>query len=115
MTEKSPFTLLVTRNGMGNGDLELQHKLIKKYFHLLNESNYLPSVIAFYTDGVRLLTTGSPVLEQLKALEDKGVRLVACGTCLDHYDLTEQLEVGLPGGMTDIIEAQWTADKVITI
>jgi intracellular sulfur oxidation DsrE/DsrF family protein len=115
MAEKSPFTLLVTRNGMGNGDLELQQKLIKTYFQLLNESDYLPSVIAFYTDGVKLLVAGSPVLKELGALENKGVRLVACGTCLDHNGLSGQLEVGLPGGMTDIIEAQWRAEKVITI
>jgi intracellular sulfur oxidation DsrE/DsrF family protein len=115
MPDKSPFTVLVTRNGMGDSDQALQHKLIETYFRLLDESDYLPSVIAFYTDGVKLLVTGSPVLEALKSLEAKGVRLIACGTCLTHYGLNEQLIVGLPGGMTDIIEAQWRADKVITI
>jgi selenium metabolism protein YedF len=115
MSEKSPFTILVTRNGMGNGDPQLQTRLIKTYFTLLNESNTLPSVIAFYTDGVKLLVDGSPVLETLAALEDKGVRLVACGTCLDFHDLEGKLKVGLLGGMTDIIEAQWRAEKVITI
>ena len=115
MTELAPFTILVTRNGMGDSDQELQYKLITTYFHLLNESDYLPSVIAFYTEGVKLLVAGSPALGALQALEDKGVRLVACGTCLSHYGLDDQLEVGLPGGMTDIIEAQWRADKVISI
>jgi selenium metabolism protein YedF len=115
MAKTSPFTILVTNNGMGKGDQQLQHKLIRTYFTLLNESDYLPAVIAFYTDGVKLLAAGSPVLEALKALEAKGVRLVACGTCLNHYGLEDKLEVGLPGGMTDIIEAQWRADKVITI
>lgn len=111
----SPYTILVTSNGMGKGDQALQHKLIKTYFTLLNESGYLPSVVAFYTEGVKLLVEGSPVVEELKALEAKGVRLVACGTCLDFYGLEGQLLVGLPGGMTDIIEAQWRAERVITI
>ena len=115
MAKTSPFTILVTNNGMGNGDQQLQHKLIRTYFTLLNESDYLPAVIAFYTNGVKLLAVGSPVLEDLKVLEAKGGRLVACGTCLNHYGLEDKLEVGLPGGMTDIIEAQWRADKVITI
>ncbi len=115
MSEKAPFTILVTRDGMGDADQELQHKLIVTYFKLLNENDYLPSVIAFYTDGVKLLVEGSPVLDTLRELEEKGVRLIACGTCLNHYGLISKIEVGIVGGMTDIIEAQWRADKVISI
>lgn len=115
MIDKAPYVILVTRNGMGDADQELQHKLISSYFTLLNENDYLPSAIAFYTDGVKLLVEGSPVLDVLHALEEKGVRLIACGTCLNHYGLITKLEVGIVGGMTDIIEAQWRADKVISI
>ena len=113
--QKSPYTILVTNNGMGKADPELQEKLIRTYLALLNENDYLPSVIAFYTEGVKLLITGSPVLEQLKALEEKGVRVVGCSTCLTYFGLTDQVQVGIVGGMTDIIEAQWRAEKVITI
>lgn len=115
MAEKAPFVILVTRNGIGDADQELQHKLISSYFTLLTENDYLPSVIAFYTDGVKLLVEGSPVLHLLRDLEEKGVRLIACGTCLNHYGLFTKIEVGIVGGMTDIIEAQWRAEKVISI
>ena len=115
MTDKAPITILVTSNGMGNANQELQHKLIKTYLTLLSENDYLPSVIAFYTDGVKLMVSGSPVLEELKTLEAKGVRLIACGTCLNYFGLADDLQVGLQGGMTDIIEAQWRAEKVITL
>lgn len=72
-------------------------------------------MICFYTDGVKLAVTGSPVLDQLKELELKGVHLILCGTCLSFYDLTDQVQVGIVGGMTDIIEAQFRASKVISI
>jgi selenium metabolism protein YedF len=107
--------VLVTRNGMGDSDTNLQQSLIVKYFSLLNENNILPSVICFYTEGVKLAVTGSPVLEQLKEFERKGVHLILCGTCLAHYNLAEQVQVGIVGGMTDIIEAQFRASKVISI
>jgi peroxiredoxin family protein len=55
------------------------------------------------------------VIEQLKALEAKGARLVLCSTCLDFYGLSKEVQVGIVGGMTDIIEAQTKAAKVITI
>jgi len=107
--------ILVTNNGMGKADLALQHKLAAKYFELLLQNTHLPAAICFYADGVKLTVTGSPVLEQLKALEAKGVRLILCSTCLDFYSLSDQAQVGIASGMTDIIEAQTKAAKVITI
>ncbi len=111
----SNTVILVTRNGMGDSYTTLQQSLIVKYFSLLNENNILPSVICFYTDGVKLAVTGSPVLDQLRELERKGVHLILCGTCLAFYELTDQVQVGIVGGMTDIIEAQFRASKVISI
>ncbi|CAG1012354.1 hypothetical protein ANAEL_04401 [Anaerolineales bacterium] len=107
--------ILVTNNGMGKGDQALQHKLAAKYFELLAQNTHLPAAICFYTDGVKLAVSGSPVIEQLKALEAKGVHIILCSTCLDFYGLSKEVQVGIVGGMTDIIEAQTKATKVITI
>ena len=107
--------ILVTNNGMGKADLALQHKLAAKYFELLMQNTHLPAAICFYADGVKLTVSGSPVLDQLKALEAKGVHLILCSTCLDFYGLSDQIQVGIVGGMTDIVEAQTKASKVITI
>ena len=116
-TTKSATTtvLLITHNGMGHADEPLQHKLIQTYLKLLEDSNTLPAAICFYTEGVKLVTPGSPVIEVLRVLEARGVHLVICSTCLNYYGLQDQVEVGVVGGMTDIIEAQWRADKVITL
>ena len=107
--------ILITRNGMGHADPELQGKLISTYLKLLDEHDILPAAICFYTEGVKLAVTGSPVLESLRSLEAKGVRLILCSTCLGYYHLTDQVQVGITGGMTDIIEAQCRALKVVTI
>jgi hypothetical protein len=111
----SETVILVTRNGMGQAEPELQLKLITTYLKLLDENNILPAAICFYTEGVRLVTAGSPVLEALKSLEAKGVRLILCSTCLNYYHLVEQVQAGIIGGMADIIEAQRRASKVISI
>jgi intracellular sulfur oxidation DsrE/DsrF family protein len=105
----------ITNNGMGKGDQALQHKLIVKYLELIQMNENLPNSITFYTDGVKLVVEGSPALEQLHALEGKGVRLIICSTCLEHYALSDKVRVGIVGGMTDIIEAQVKAQKVITL
>lgn len=108
--------ILITRYGMGHSQLaDLPIKLIEKYFNLMQQGQEYPKVICFYTDGVKLTLTGSPVLNQLKELEQKGVRLIICSTCLDTMGLTKNVEVGVVGGMPDILEAQMKADKVISI
>jgi peroxiredoxin family protein len=55
------------------------------------------------------------VLESLKALEANGVRLILCSTCLDTFGLSDQVEVGIVGGMGGIMEAQFKAGKVISL
>jgi len=107
--------VLITRNGMGHAEAPLQQKLVKTYLTMLNDNDMLPGIICFYADGVKLVVEGSPVLDALKSLEAKGVRLVVCNTCLKYYDLADKLRVGIIGGMHDIITAQWQARKVISI
>lgn len=111
----SDTVIIINRNGMGDAEPELQQKLITTYLKLLNENNLLPAAICFYASGIRLAVAGSPVLDSLKALEAKGVRLILCSTCLSYYNLASSIQVGIIGGMPDIIEAQQRAGKVITL
>ena len=107
--------LLLTREGMGSADLPLQRRLLDTYLSLLLEANDLPEVICFYTEAVKLVVEGSPLLQRLSELEAKGVRLIVCSTCLDYLGLTTAVQIGIVGGMPDIIEAQRRAQKLITL
>ena len=107
--------LLFTRFGMGHGPEELQKALAVKFLTLTLESGRLPAKILFYTDGVRLACAGSPVMELLQKLEAQKVEMVLCKTCLDTFGLTPQVQVGIVGGMGDILEALQKAGKVISL
>ena len=107
--------LLFTRNGLGQAPEDLQQSLAAKFLSLLEQSGELPAKILFYTDGVKLACQASPILEQLQSIEAKGVELVLCKTCLDYFHLTEQVAVGIIGGMPDIIEAMQKAGKVVSL
>lgn len=107
--------LLFTRAGMGHAPEELQQKLAVKFLTLTLESGELPAKVLFYTDGVKLACTGSPVLELLKKIEAQGVELVLCSTCLDYFHLTDQVQVGVVGGMGDILESMQKSDNVISL
>ena len=114
-TSLSDTVILLTREGMGCADAALQHKLLDTYLNLLLKNGTFPNAICFYTEGVRLVTEGSAHIEQLSQLEQRGVRLVVCSTCLNYYGLTEKVRAGIVGGMADILEAQTRAGKVITL
>ena len=75
----------------------------------------LPKIIVFYNEGVKLICSGSPVIDILKETEKKGVKLLACKTCLNHYKILDKVEVGICGTMMDIITLQAEASKVITL
>ena len=111
----SDAIILITKDGMGSADQALQHKLLDTYLKLLAENESLPAAICFYTDGVKLVVEGSPALERLSTIEQKGVRLIICSTCLNYFGLTDKVRVGIVGGMPDILEAQGKASKVITL
>ena len=58
---------------------------------------------------------GSKVLEDLKNYEKEGLKVLVCGTCLDHFSLLERKQVGETTNMLDIVTAMQLADRVISI
>ncbi len=102
--------------GMGQtGDAGLKLKLAKKFLALIADADPLPAQLCFYTDGVKLCVAGSPVLDELRALADKGVPLILCFTCLETFGLLDQVAVGVVGGMGDIITAMMGADNAVVL
>src|SRR5512139_2203776 len=98
MKSTNDSVILFTNYGMGNGPEELRLILAGKYLNIINQYEELPGAICFYTEGVKLVIEGSPVLDQLHALEKRGVRLIACSTCLDYFGLADKVKVGIVGG-----------------
>ena len=114
MSKKTVFVF--ASYGMGQTDnAELKIKLAKKFLALIAEADPLPAQICFYTDGVKLCVTGSPVLDELRTLAAKGVELVLCSTCLETFGSRDQVAIGVVGGMGDIITAMTNADNTVAL
>lgn len=110
--------IVFTREGIGSvatHDHDLQIKVTGTFLKLIGESGDLPGMMCFYTDGVKLACEDSPLLDDLKELEAKGVQLIVCKTCLEYFSLMDKVRVGIVGGMPDIIDAMTRAGKVISI
>ena len=98
---------------MGKGDVELGRILMKGFIYTLSEIEELPKTILFYNEGVKLAIEGAESLQDLKSLEERGVEILSCGTCLNFYGITEKLRVGSVTNMYTILERQMKATRVI--
>lgn len=107
--------VLVTSDRMGRGDDELGEKLMISYLRTINEMEDDLWQLIFVNSGVKLTTTSSPVLKELQGYEKDGVIILACGTCLEHFNLTETKKVGAATNMLDIVTATQLADKVVQV
>lgn len=98
---------------MGSGDDELGAILMKGFMFALTQLDVLPSTVLLYNGGVKLACAGSSSLDDLRALAEAGVEVMSCGTCLNHYGLAEQLEVGEATNMYVIVDKQANARAII--
>lgn len=113
--DNSNVVLSISKNFMGDGSEELGKILIKGFIYTVSEYENLPKTIIFFNSGVKLTTEGSECIDDLKKLEEKGVKIISCGTCLDYYGLKEKLLVGEVTNMYTIYETLYKSSKVISI
>ncbi len=111
-----PLVLVIPAEFMGRGEHdELGQILMRGFLHTLNECSPLPDVVIFFNSGVKLVVEGSPVLEDLRTLEQQGVQILACGTCLGYYGLKEKVAVGEVSNMLTIAETMLQAGRVVSL
>jgi len=101
---------------IGRGDnRQLGSLLMQKFLHTLAGLQSGVETILLMNDGVRLVVRDSPVAGELKQLEDRGVDILACGTCLARLELTEKVVVGKVSNMDEITAKMLQAGKVISL
>jgi hypothetical protein len=104
--------LLLCHDSMGHGDRELGGRILKTFLQKSIALHDLDA-IALCNSGVKLVAPGSPVLGELTLLEERGVDLIPCGTCLTHFNI--EPAAGNVASMDAIIAAMDGAAKVITL
>lgn len=104
----------LSSNLMGTGSEELGRILMKAFIKSLSDATVKPAALVFYNSGVHLTCTGSEHLDALRQLEQSGIQLFSCGTCLDFFGLKDKLAVGVVTNMYEIIETLSSADRVVS-
>lgn len=106
--------VLLSSDQLGKGAAELGEGLLETFFTILKQKEELPVAIFCMNSGVFTLTDHSLVSLHLQELEEKGVDVLACKTCVDYYELNEKLVTGKISNMAQFIELA-SQHEVMTI
>ncbi|NMS90753.1 sulfurtransferase-like selenium metabolism protein YedF [Clostridioides difficile] len=107
--------VFISSDKMGLGNDELGKVLIKGFIYTLTESKPYPKYVLLVNGGVTLSAENEETIENLKILENEGVEVLSCGTCLDYYNLKDKLQVGSVTNMYTIVETLKNASNTISI
>lgn len=102
---KQKKVYLVASDTLGEGEEELGKILIKGFLSTLLDIKPLPEKVIFLNAGVKLAVLEKDVTAVLSDLEAAGVKILLCGTCLDYYNLSDQVEVGEVSNMYEIVDS----------
>jgi selenium metabolism protein YedF len=108
-----PRVVQITAATMGTGDDELGALLMRSFLKTQAQLDRRPDAILFYNDGVKLCCEGSVLLDDLRSLEEAGIEIIACGTCLNFFELADQLRVGRVTDMLEIASRLADAGSVV--
>lgn len=112
---KGDLVVMVSKDYMGEGSEELGRILMKGYLYTLTEIAPMPKAVIFINSGVKLACAGSESLTNLRKLEEKGVEILSCGTCLDYFNLKSMLMAGGISNMYSIVERLHKAKNTLQI
>lgn len=108
--------VVVAKDHLGEGAEELGGSLLRMFLYTLAQGDKVPAALLFLNGGVRLPAgEEEQILQSIAELEEKGCRVLVCGTCLNYYGLTDRLKVGIVSNMYDLVEAMQAGEKVIAL
>ena len=106
--------LVIKNEFLGDGNDELGKVLMKGFLYTVTETKPYPEKVVLLNSAIKLSTINEETVVHLKKLEEAGTKIYSCGTCLNYYDLADQLKVGVIGNMYDVVDSLMsTSDRII--
>lgn len=109
------YVFVFAKDRIGEGDEELGKKLAGSFLETMWEMEEKPGQIIFLNSGILLCLKDSPYLDALKSLEKLGVKILLCGTCVEHYNKADEMAVGEISNAYNILSTITKAEKVINL
>ena len=109
------MAVLITGKTLGRNDEELGEILVKGFLGALSQLDVPPRTVALINEGVKLALFDSSSCDHLKNLERKGTNILVCGTCVNHFGITDSVGAGVISNMFEIVESLNKAGKILSV
>ena len=109
------LSILITSDKIGADQDGHGEVLMKSYLGTLVKADNPPATVALMNEAVKMTLTESSALDYLRELADRGTNILVCGACTKHFDITEQVCIGIISNMFEITETVFNASNPITI
>ena len=114
-SEEARTLVMLLSPVFGSGDDGLGGRLMKNFLTTLPEMGDSLWRIVMLNGGVTLAASDSPVIDELRRLEQAGVSILVCGTCLEHFGILDKKAVGQTTNLLDVVTSMQLADKVVRV
>lgn len=113
--DNEKILVFIAADVIGAGDDTLGGNLMFNFLSTLKELGSDLWRIIMVNAGVKLAVPDNRCMEELKKLEESGVSILVCGTCLEHFGLTGKQGVGEVTNMLDVVTSFQLASKTIRV
>ncbi|MBG9981165.1 sulfurtransferase-like selenium metabolism protein YedF [Facklamia sp. DSM 111018] len=107
------YDVIIRSTGMGAGEQPLTENLMKGFLNTLANTEKAPKHVVLYGEAVKLSCKGSDSIEDLKALEEKGAKILSCGICTDYYEIENHIMVGGTTTMREVVDIMTESELLI--
>ncbi|HIR18575.1 MAG TPA: sulfurtransferase-like selenium metabolism protein YedF [Candidatus Caccocola faecigallinarum] len=111
--DKKTTAILFASDTLGAESDGLGEVLIKAYLGTIAKADEPPATVALMNAGVKLALPESSTFDTLKEIEARGTKILVCGTCTNHFGITDKIKVGVISNMFEIAGSLISADKTI--
>ncbi len=108
-------SILIAQKTLGGRDEVLGEVLIKGFLSTLADRDVPPRTVALMNEAVFLTLAEHSASDSLKKLEERGVNLLVCGTCTNHFGVTEGVRAGTVSNMFEITEALLETSRTVSL
>ena len=109
------MAVLITGKTLGRNDEELGEILVRGFLSAFSQLDVPPRTVALINEGVKLALFDSSSCDHLKNLERKGTNILVCGTCVNHFGITDSVGAGVISTMFEIVEALNGSGRILSL
>ncbi|MGE4318765.1 MAG: sulfurtransferase-like selenium metabolism protein YedF [Deferribacterales bacterium] len=114
-SKEANIVVFISGECVGSEEPELGKALMKGFIGNLKNVTPLLKTLILVNNSVRFVTVNEETVPMIQELVDMGVEVLACGACLNYFNLVDDLKTGKVTDAHTVASRLFAADKVVRL